>query len=214
MPQPQPTFPNAGDSVSLSSSGIMVVPIGISAVSLFANLPTGCVPAGGLHLSSADVLNIFGGAYTNWDQVTDAGIVAGSACTTAGGGLAILRVVRNDNSGTTQSVDNYLFDIASTSPNTLTTGICAGNTTANAASWKLVQNNQAVNGTDVNWPNGGSCTAFFNSQSPGGPALIGKVETTSGAIGYADLSDAQNDTNGFKSQVAGNTIAEFAVQAS
>jgi hypothetical protein len=208
---PQPTFPNPGDSATFSS-GVMLFPIGVSAVSNFANLPSTCVPSGGLHLTNADEENIWGGTYTNWDQVTDAGIVAGSTCTTAGGGLAITRVVRNDNSGTTQSVDNYLADIS----NDGATGICATNTNTNAASWKQMQNNQSTTppATDVEWPSGTGCSTLTNSGSPGGPSLIGDVETTNGAIGYADLADAENDTNQFKSKISGNVIAEFQVQAS
>jgi len=197
---PASPFPNPGDSVSLSPSGIMVVPIGISAVSMFANLPTTC-NASGFKMTNADMENIWGGTYTNWDQVPGL-----SSCN-----LTITRVDRNDNSGTTQSVDNYLADISSYG----SAGICSTNANSNASSWKLVQNNQAVNGTDVNWPSGGaSCSALTNSGSPGGPSLIADVETTNGAIGYADLSDAQNDTNGFKSQVSGDSVDEFTVQAS
>jgi ABC-type phosphate transport system substrate-binding protein len=195
---PQPTFPNPGDSVGLSPSGIMVVPIGISAVSVFANLPTSC---GTTTLTNADMENIWGGTYTNWDQVPGL-----SSCN-----LAITRVVRNDNSGTTQSVDNYLAAISSYG----SSGVCAGNTLATASSWKNVQNNQALNGTNANiWPQGSGCSTLTNSGSPGGPSLITDVETTNGAIGYADLSDAQQDTNGFKSKVSGDTIDEFSVQAS
>jgi hypothetical protein len=209
-------FPNVGDSASLSPSGIMVFPIGISAVSTFANVPAACDPSGTtLTLSSSDEQNIWGGGYTNWDQVTDAGFPAGSPCTTAGGGVAITRVVRSDNSGTTQSMNNYLADINTSNYTTSTNGICSGNTVTTAATWQKVQNNQALNNTNAkNWPTGGSCSPLSDSQGAGGPALIGVVETTNGAVGYADLSDAEHDTNNFKSQVSGDVIAEFSVKNS
>ncbi|MGO9958483.1 MAG: hypothetical protein ACLP50_21380 [Solirubrobacteraceae bacterium] len=207
---PLPSFPNPGDSATFSPSGVMVFPIGVSAVSVLANLPSGCIPASGLHLSNADQENIWGGAYTNWDQVTDAGIVAGSPCTTAGGGLSITRVARNDNAGTTQAMDNYLADIS----NDGSSGICSANTNPTAASFKLIQNHESLSGTDVNWPTGAGCSTLYDSESPGDPALIAYLQTVSGAIGYADLADAENDTNNFQSQVSGDTIAQFAVQAS
>ncbi|MGO9958482.1 MAG: hypothetical protein ACLP50_21375 [Solirubrobacteraceae bacterium] len=207
---PQGPYPNPGDAASYSPSGVMVFPIGVEAESNFANLPSSCVPSGGLHLSNADEENIWGGTYTNWDQVTDAGIVAGSPCTLAGGGLAIARVVRSDNAASTQSVDNYLADVSDDG----STGICPTNGNSNAASFKVMQNNEANGTSNVNWPTGSGCSTLDDSEGPGGPALIADLETVPGGIGYADLADAENDTNDFKSLIANYTIAEFLVQAS
>jgi hypothetical protein len=203
-------YPNPGDSASLSPAGIMVFPIGISAVSVFANLPAGCLPSGGLHLSAADMLNIWGGTYTNWDQVTDAGIPAGSACTAGGGGLAITRDARSDNAGTTQALDDYLADVSGYGA----TDICATNNNPGAASWKSIQNAQPKGGSDVNWPTGGGCSALSDGQAAGGPALIAAVENQTGAIGYADVADTEHDPAGLRSSVPGYVMTQFNLAAS
>jgi hypothetical protein len=227
------SYPEPGDNNTLSPSGIMTFPVMVSAIAIFANLPSTCVPASPavLTLSNADMQNIWGGADINWDQITDAGFVAGSPCTTAGGGVPIQRVVRSDNSGTTQNFDNYLADLnPAATYGTSTTGICAGNTKATAGTWKAIQNNQVTNGSNANnWPTGGSCVTPFVPLGAGAPALIEAVEcgttTTSsntcpgpananGWVGYADLSDTQHDTNNFHSLVTGNVIAEFNLTSS
>jgi ABC-type phosphate transport system substrate-binding protein len=230
------SFPNPGDT--FTGQQVMLFPIGISAVTMFANLPKAC-GTGTLKLSGADLAGIWGGSITDWSQITDAGFTAGSVCTT---GLPIVRVVRSDNSGTTQSFDNYLADANGYSATT-----CDAATGDHSQTFAQLQNNQAQSqNSDAYWPGTGGkisipsgATApnvyssgtssvggyahtnalicgspILASQNAGGPALIDLAETVSGAIGYADYADTQHDTSNFASSVTNNKMDVFNVQSS
>lgn len=248
-PQPQPAgfptpgqYPNPGDTAAPSElKGVMTFPIGVSAVAQFINVPTSCLvnPANPPVLSTTDMANIWGGTYLTWNAVgtadANSNIVAtGCNATVAVNGntigqpLLITRVVRNDNSGTTQSFDNYLSDSNGYSAPGNTTGICSGNANTNAANWNLLQSNQANAAvkTDVEWPgtgttaNGGigpasaTCSGIIKTPTAGGPALITEVEITEGGIGYADYSDTLHDSLGFTSQITGDTVVDADLQSS
>jgi hypothetical protein len=249
---PKPgAFPNPGDqqcnaavpgcdSIGGKENGVMVFPVGISAVANYANLPPSCFTSGvsaNVPLTTADMENIWGGSYLTWNALGAADPATGLVSTgcnatvnntttgaTAGNPLPITRVVRSDNSGTTQAFDNYLADSASSYSST--TGICSGNLNTTAATWGHLQNNQALSspGSDVEWAgnsangiNGGAtatCSAVIDNSGAGGPAQISTAEVNEGSIGYADYSDTLHDTNHFQSQVAGDSIDVANVQSS
>lgn len=193
---PAAGWPNTGDATSTA----MVIPVGISAVETFANLPTTCA-TGSVSLTNADVQGLWGGSFTNWNQVS---ALSGNAnCN-----VPITRVVRQDNSGTTQGFDNYLADALGYSTQT-----CAPSSTT-AGTFGEMQGNQATNGTDVNWPTGTGCSTLTNGANSGGPTLIATAEGINGAVGYADYSDTIHDTNNFQSSVSGNNIVTFGLTAS
>lgn len=211
------SYPNPGDT--FTGQQLMAFPVGISSVGVFANLPTTCTNANATtrlsRLSTADMTGIWGGTFTNWNQVT---IYTGvAACN-----IPIIRVVRSDNSGTTQSFDNYVADAFGYS-----TATCDTNAAHDAQTFGQLQNNQVANGSDAYWPGTGGkipaaggtfnvagCNTVEASSNAGGPALIDLAETINGAVGYADYSDTQHDTNNFVSSVSGNTMKVESVQNS
>jgi hypothetical protein len=214
---PPAPFPNLGDA---GTQATMVVPIGVSAIDVFANLPTGCSSSTGtVPLTQADVAGLFGGSFQNWGQVS--AFSSNTTCTAT----PVDRVVRNDNSGTTQGMDNYLAASNGYHGTTTAGDTCDTDNTNLAISWQQLQNNQAnaaPGGSNVHWPGGvpaagttkaatGTCSAITNPASPGGPFLISTAEGINGALGYADLADTQHDTNNFQSQVAGNNIIVFSL---
>lgn len=202
-----PAVPNPGDQ--MIGKGVMVFPVGLSAVSIFANLPSSCIPASGaISLSTADAETIWGGSATNWSQITDAGIV--QPCN-----VAITRVVPSENSGATQAVDDYMADAFGYSSPT-----CQPSS-ATAGTFQELQNNEEAAGTNVNWPGGppnstppAGCSPVISATSVGAPALISEVEATSGAVGFADYADVLHEAAGSASQVAGDAITVFGLQAS
>ncbi len=215
-------YPNLGDVTPANSSnglatGVMLFPIGGSAVAIAANLKgTVCQPPNpaAFQLKTSDMSAIWSGNDLTWNQVATADTTAGFPAGCAGGAaVPIVRVVRADNSGTVQSFLNYLNDAtggASTAP-------CG--TASPTASFAQMQANQgaALGNSDVNWPNGpqngsvnpadvlgtggflypatATCSAVEDSafKISGGPALIYQLEQTVGAIGFADYADMKND---------------------
>jgi len=172
-------FPSASDQ----TANLMSFPIAGSSVALRVNLTAaecgGTQPS--IELSAAQVSGILGGSILNWDS---------SALTPNNPGLVscnvpIVRVVREDTSGTTGILKQYLIDV----DGTRATATCAPGTT-----W------QSYDGTpNTPWPDssGGAasstCSAVVAPTTSGGPALLALLDTTAGGIGYADLSDAVND---------------------
>ena len=189
-----PFTPTADTGVYTNDTGgqVMSFPVAVSAISLpaYFNGTTGC-PAAATNptLSTADVLNIWGGNYTNWNQITD------SSFNFSGCNLAITRIVRQDTSGTTQGFLNYLFDAdnaynaanPSTPINTCQTSLTFANMQAG-----VVNSN-----SNTTWPSGsapGPCSTVTPGVTSGAPALLSQLEGTTGGIGYADLSDVNNDS--------------------
>jgi ABC-type phosphate transport system substrate-binding protein len=245
-------FPQASDptGTSLASNGtgsMMSFPIGESAVDFPINLQTTASPArycgtGGttglttkpaVKLSVADILGLMGGIITNWNQLDGASTYTLNGVTYNDTGenpnlsacnLTVQRVVRADDSGTTQAVVNFLNDASgSTGPGTGAPGgsstvpTCVPSTTAITGTFGDLDSDIVATGVGHNnlWPGeagslnaptqgtppagctevtpGGFTGAAGNTGVSGGPALLKTLEATSGGIGYADLSDEQND---------------------
>jgi len=205
-------FPNLGDIGATggrgnASNSVMTLPIGASAVAIAADLPTDCVTTGNtattqpLALSTADMENIWAGLYTDWSQLIAADPNTGLAAGCSG---AITRVVRQDNSDTTQGFDYYLAEVGPTfatcdqSPLVSTLGALA--------------QNEPNSGTNQLWPGGLDtppvipltgpmnfsklgCSHLISGAVPGDRSLIDTLNATSGGIGYADVSDIDHDPN-------------------
>ncbi len=226
---------------------LMSFPIGESAVDFPINLATGtnssgrtlyCGTIGGTNgsttkpsvkLSIADILGLLGGTISNWNQLDGASsyTVNGVSYTDTGENPSLLscnvpvqRVVRADDSGTTQATVNFLNDASgSTGPGTAAPGgsstvaTCVASGTANTGTFGALDSDIVSAGHNNLWPGeGGSenaptqgttagCTEVtpggFSSSHPtgvsGGPALLATLEATPGGIGYADISDEAND---------------------
>jgi ABC-type phosphate transport system substrate-binding protein len=183
---------------------------------------SGC-PSGGLEFTGQQISEIMGGDVTNWDQLSSAaptpGVYGLASESPADDGLAtcnlpLVRVVRKDNSGTTNILQNYLIDTdnaRNTGPET--TQQCPGTvagTPGTAASppetWSLYQ--AWPGGSNASWPGfpnnpsgpgggeptantaDGTCSNLFYDASSGGPGLFAALQGVSGGVGYLDLSDA------------------------
>lgn len=182
------------------TGNVMSFPVGVSAVALAVNLPSTCftTTGAGLGLTTADVGNIFAGNYKNWNQLTDATNLNTSACN-----LAITRVVRNDTSGTTQGFLNYLSDANGSSFATCSPQETSGSSTILTGT--LGQLDLNANGDQGSpayapennvWPGAGgesSCSPVINSGKSGNQTLLHLLTTTSGGIGYSDVSDVIHD---------------------
>ena len=159
------SFPVGGASVAL--------PVHLTAATCEnnpANVPTS------LKFTAHEVSRIFGGEAATWSDTELAG--TNPALKKCPG--AITRVVRFDNSGTTNIFKSYL--IRAETPR------AGGAPTCAKESWAF------YNGSpNTKWPEaseGGTCTAVVTAGKSGGPALIEKLKTVEGGIGYADLSNA------------------------
>jgi hypothetical protein len=247
---PSGGFPNTSDPTGASTAlngtegSLMSFPIGESAVDFPVNLQTniGSSPAvycGTLNtkpavkLTVADVLGLLGGSINNWNQLDGASTYTVNGVTyndtgenpsLANCNLTVQRVVRSDDSGTTQAVVNFLNDASgATAPSpspgapggSSTTATCTGAGNATTGTFGDLDSDIVTGGHNDLWPgelgaenaplpatSTASCTAITpggstgpsNSGVSGGPALLSTLAATSGGIGYADFSDEKNDT--------------------
>ncbi len=187
-----PFTPVADTMVYPNDTGgyVMSFPFAVSAINLAADLKgdAGCPqPGSNQDISTADVLNVLGGIYTNWDQLTTPGF---STCNEV-----ITRVDRNDTSGTTQGLFNYLND-ADTAYNAAFSGTpintCQSGVTFSTMDQEVIT---AGKNNGTTWPQGGSCSPIIDGPTSGAPALLETLEGTNGGIGYADISDVDADAN-------------------
>jgi hypothetical protein len=179
----------------------MSFPIAGSAVSFAINLQSArdCAgsPIGALRLTNQQASRIIGGDILRWN---DAALrTGGQNAGLANCNVPIVRVVRQDRSGTTQIMKNYLARADS---------LRTGATCDSGRRWGVQPGGGSV-ATDMNldpqnraWPNspdaGGvlpsvaataTCSAINRSASNGTPALLTLLNSTAGGVGYADLAD-------------------------
>ena len=170
------SFPTAGSSVAVM-------------INLTAAVCGGTKPSA-INLTGAQIALIEGGSVANWN---DARLRTNGNAGLAACNEPITRVVRFDNSGTTNIFKQYLNDTTSNG------ATCTGNT------WSTYYGGSTNNA----WPQGGSCAdgAVVTDGINGGPALLTKLQGTTGGIGYADLSDAVTDTTGLITAKVQNAAA-------
>jgi hypothetical protein len=173
---------NGPDGVAgTADDGVLYTfPVLQGAVSVIVQLPNGCAvanTAAAHQISRAALEGAFAGAagFTQWGQILPS--ITGTGCATK----SFKRVVRQDSSGTTYGLKNYLRDIKSSDfPTTL---------------------------ANTEWPADTGTTAVVRPASAGGGALVQslKAQTTDGGIGYVDLATARS--NGFATDTgtAGDT---------
>ena len=143
-----------------------------------------------LALSNGDLGNLWANStYTTWGSLGFTGTTTaafndvfghtysvGTDCST----LPIVRLVRNDKSGTTQVFQKFLTQTLATNPGFIDSGSNAGTPA---------------------WPAGGANTIFSSgTQTSGNQELAGTAASTPGTVTYLDLADARNvgftDTTG------------------
>jgi ABC-type phosphate transport system substrate-binding protein len=191
VPPFQPNSPTEWPGKEDVAGKAMSFPIGGSSVAIATHLTNaeckGNAPKA-LQFNAKEVDNLFGGNYKEWTEKelteTNPGL---SECA----GAKISRVVRFDNSGTTNIFKFYLAKV----DNARTGAVCAETKEGKVRTWE--EYNAAPN---VEWPGKGKevgkegeCSAITTAGVNGGPALIKKVVETPGSVGYADLADAVNE---------------------
>jgi ABC-type phosphate transport system substrate-binding protein len=175
-------------------SPIMSFPIGGSSVALPVHLTSancGGNPAPtSLTFTAKEVDRMFGGEIATWN---DAELVANNPslkeCT-----AAVTRVVRFDNSGTTNVFKLYLQRIDPERAGAKCAETVEVEKKLITRRWEEYNVNPNVEwpGKGKNVGKEGTCSEITTAGTSGGGALIKKVVETSASIGYADLADAVN----------------------
>jgi ABC-type phosphate transport system substrate-binding protein len=189
----QPNSPAEWPVAADSTAKVMSFPIGGSAVSIDVRFgATACggkAPTASLNFTPSMLSKIFGGDYKEWGEVYEASVtekVAGDEGLKECKGLKITRVVRQDNSGTTNIFKFYLEKVAEAR-----TGAVCGVFKGKTEPWSAYNNppNNVWPGT-VHPGEEGECTEVVHGEKSGNPELLKKLESIEGGIGYTDLADA------------------------
>jgi ABC-type phosphate transport system substrate-binding protein len=177
-------FPAANDI----QANVMSFPVGGSSVTVAVHLTSGAggscttVPTS-LKFTPKEVSRLYGGDISHWN---DAELVATNPlletdkCTGA-----VTRVVRQDSSGTTNILKQYLIRVDNER-----TGATCGVISGVTKDW------EAYFTTNTEWPGKqkvgeeGTCSAITTGVASGGPELISKLKETAGGVGYIDLAEA------------------------
>jgi ABC-type phosphate transport system substrate-binding protein len=193
------------------AGNMITLPIGGGAVAFVVNLPTACQnTATGTtpyQFTTADIAALMSGNQASWaslDTTNDPNLTAANGCD-----IPVTRVVRQDNSGTSQNEENYLGDANGTGVQ-----LCGSGTVTDSGGNSLpmgtfadlkaeIINSEGFAGSNASennvWPSGAgsggraNCNTLATGASSGTPALLAKCVATSGCIGYGDLSDAVHD---------------------
>jgi ABC-type phosphate transport system substrate-binding protein len=160
---------------------VMSFPIGGSSVTIpfhFAATACGGAPPTELNFTPKEVSRILGGDAKEWSEKELATTNPSLAkCTNK-----ITRVVRQDNSGTTNITKLYMIRV----DNERTGAVCAP-----GKKW------EEYNGSpNTVWPGKqsptteGECSEITTAENSGNPELLKKLAATEASVGYADLGDA------------------------
>lgn len=143
----------------------IVIPVVQAAIAMIYNPPEGCTIKNG-RITNEQLQKIWARTITKWSELT--GAEPKAACE-----VLILRVVREDGSGTTYQFKHYLFE--------LNKGAVKGTKT-----WHELQAEPTAN---LEWPEEAGEKDL--KKANGGGALVKAVEGAKGSIGYANLGDAR-----------------------
>jgi hypothetical protein len=222
-----PFAPSAATQWPASTDGtdqVMTVPIGGSAVTLMINLTkkdcggTASTQAGTPEFTGQQVSEIMGGQIPNWDSSALAG-VSGTAVAAnaylAHCNVPITRVVRADDSGSTNAFKQYAVVVDNSRPGSL----AGSNPCNNGTTWQSYIPGASDPGPNTLWPGQttagtneaavtGGCSALEIPAASGGGAEVNVVDgtvagvegtangTLDGEVGYADLADAKGAPSG------------------
>jgi ABC-type phosphate transport system substrate-binding protein len=185
--------PNAAqlaNAKAASGSKVLVIPVAQTAIAVVVNPPANCSLE---EVTNKQLESVFRGNVKFWGKLDTA---SGAGCA----GAPITRVVRPDGSGTTYQFKNYLARI---NPASLACTEAPGKT------WQDLEPIGANGKPNTVWPaNGvGGCGAgvlspVVTAAANGGAALVGKVNSTDGSIGYAALPDVEASKSGDTAAVA------------
>jgi len=195
-------FPNANDI----QANVMALPVGGSSVTVAVHLGTtsctGTAPTS-LKFTPKEVSRLYGGDVATWN---DAELVATNSSLKECTG-PVTRVVRQDSSGTTNILKQYLIKV----DNERTGATCKGEgNPATPITWEA-----GYFTNNVLWPGKqhtgeeGVCSAITTGALSGGAELIAKLKTVEGGIGYIDLAEAVGQTGIVLASVENATGTKF-----
>jgi ABC-type phosphate transport system substrate-binding protein len=175
-------FPNTNDI----TAPVMALPVGGSAVTVAVHLGTtsctGTAPTS-LHFTPKEVSRLYGGDITAWN---DPELVVNNASLKEDGCTGpVTRVVREDSSGTTNILKQYLIRVDNER-----TGSACGVISSVIQKW------EAYFTTNTEWPGKqkvgeeGTCSPITTGALSGGGELLAKLKTVEGGVGYIDLAEA------------------------
>lgn len=202
QPKPGP-WPNVNDAVA----NVMALPVGGSDDTVAVQLTEG---AGGscpttkaptsLNFTAEEVSRIYGGDALTWN---DAELVGTNPELKECSG-AITRVVRQDSSGTTNILKQYLIRV----DNARTGSECKGE-------GEVLQNWEKYFKTNTEWPglqskgHEGTCTEIVHPVKSGNPEELALVKATAGGVGYVDLAEAVNQPGVILASVRNATGTQY-----
>ena len=173
-------YPNVNDI----QANVMALPVGGSSVTVAVHLGTtsctGAAPTS-LKFTPKEVSRLYGGDVATW---SDAELVATNPGLKECSG-AITRVVRQDSSGTTNILKQYLIRVDNER-----TGATCGVLSSVIQKW------EAYFTTNTEWPGKqkpaeeGTCSTITNPVNSGNPEELAKLKTVEGGVGYVDLAEA------------------------
>jgi ABC-type phosphate transport system substrate-binding protein len=182
---PKSEFPGTNDI----ATPVMALPIGGSSVTVAVHLtsgtggscPTGTLPKS-LSFTQKEVSRLYGGDVATWNDPELVGTNASlKECTGP-----VTRVVRQDSSGTTNILKQFLIR----AENARSGATCTGTETTTVDNWETYFT------TNTEWPGKqkagkeGTCSSIVTGEKSGGPELIKKLGETPGGVGYIDLAEA------------------------
>lgn len=176
-----PRIDQVENAEAAAGSPVVVIPVVQTAIGVAVHPPTGCNVT---EITNKQLEEIFRGTLLRWGQLGSKYAI-GAGCT----GAKITRVVRFDGSGTSYQFKNYL--------SLINTGKLA--CTEGEKTWQELEP-IGPDGKTPNtvWPESGKAGCSSTALSPvvtagtkGGGALVGKVNSTEGSIGYAALPDIE-----------------------
>jgi ABC-type phosphate transport system substrate-binding protein len=178
------------ESGVLTNRDLLTIPTLQYAIAIVVHLPTGCTAESGvasspkrLVLSDSELEKIFTRKVTKWSQIKEAGDkLVGSACTKTVQAAQIIRVVREDGSGTTAAFKKWL-ELVNGKGDTVAGEVCD----SAKQTWLECAEEPIANDHNINWPE--EETDLLRGDGDGG--LIEKVEEIPGTIGYALLANAR-----------------------
>ena len=157
---------------------VAVIPVAQTAISILANPPAGCEVEG---ITNSNLAGVFEGRIREWSKLEGAEGTCNSPIT---------RVVREDASGTTYQLKNYLDALYKKGLS------CTKGATEGKASWAELE---AIESPNLSWPEScseKSLSALVRPAGAGGAEEVKKVNATAGSIGYAALPDAEANKTG------------------
>ena len=175
---PTTTQINNAKTAAGGTTDVLVIPVTQTAIGVAINPPANCDVE---EITNQQLESIFRGNLKFWGKITTA---FGTGCEAS----PITRVVRFDGSGSTYQFKNYLSTINSAKL------AC----TEPSRSWAELRPIETVNNPNTTWPENGKGGCPAGTLSPvvtaganGGGALVNKVDSTDGSIGYAALPDIE-----------------------